>query len=148
MTCLGIAVAQLLCIGGNWMESKFYFTLIFNCLHNCVIQLVISFISRDLRIFSLDRIRALEQESCFTCLDHAKVVVVVPAGNGVLADGLQCFHSGVFGFFTAHFEISNFAIFAHYQCVAEDGRIAQLFHKRTCELGKSVTEDDNLGLCS
>ena len=126
MTCLGIAVVQLLCIGGNWMESKFYFTLIFNCLHNCVIQLVICFISRNLRIFSLDSIRALEQESCFTCLDHAKVVVAVTAGNGVVANGLQGFHSGVFGLFAAHFEISNFAIFAHYQCVAEDGRIAQL----------------------
>ena len=122
--------------------------LTINCLHNCVIQLVISFVSRNLRIFSLDRVGALEQESCLTCLDHTQIVVAVSTGNGVVADGLQGFHSGVFGFFTAHFEIGNFAIFAHYQCVAEDGRIAQLLHKRTCELGKSVTEDDNLGLCS
>ena len=74
--------------------------------------------------------------------------MAITAGNGVVADGLQGFHSGVFGFFTAHFEISNFAIFAYYQCVAEDGWVAQLFHKRTSELGKSVTEDDNLSLCS
>ena len=43
---------------------------------------------------------ALEQEACFACLDHAKVVVAVTACDGVISDGLQGFDSCVFGFFT------------------------------------------------
>ena len=64
-----------------------------NCIHNRVIQLVVSFVSRELRILSLDGICALEQESCFTCLDHTQVVVAVTAGNGVVADGQRILKS-------------------------------------------------------
>ena len=72
--------------------------------------------------------------------------MAVSAGNGVIADRLQCFDCGVFGLLTAHLKVSDLAVFPYNQGVAEDGRVAQLFHKRTCKLGEGIAEDDNLGL--
>ena len=53
---------------------------------------------------------AAEQKARLTGANHAKVIIAVPAGNGIIADGLQGFDSCVFGFFTAHLEVCDFAV--------------------------------------
>ena len=87
-----------------------FWYLSFNHFLDRIIQLIVSFICRNLRILRFDGIGDLEQEACFACLNHAKVVVAVAAGDGVIADGLQGFDSCVFGFFTAHLEVCDFAV--------------------------------------
>ena len=103
--------------------------LSFNHFPDCIIQLIISLVCRDFRVFGFDGVGALEEEACFACLDHAEVVVAVAAGDGVVADRLQGFDRSVFGFLTAHLEVCDLAVVCYNERVAEDSRVAEFFHQ-------------------
>ena len=118
--------------------------LSFNHFFNCIVEFVICLICRDFRIFGFDGICALEQESCLACLDHAEVVVAVTAGDGVISDRLQSFDGCLFGFFAAHLEIGDFTVICDNKGIAEDCRIAEFLHQRTCKLREGITDDDYL----
>ena len=53
---------------------------------------------------------AAEQKARLTSANHAKVIIAVPAGNGIIADGLQGLDGGEFGLLTAHPEAGNGAL--------------------------------------
>ena len=44
-----------------------------------------------------------------------------------------------------HLKAGDGAVFGHFQCVAEEGRPAELFHQGCCKLGKGVADQDDLG---
>ena len=92
-----------------------------------------------------DLVRALEQEARLAGLDHAQVVVAVPAGDGLIADGLQRLHRGQLGLRAAHPKAGDLPAGGHLQGVAEEGGPAQLFHQGLGKLLEGVAEDDDLG---
>ena len=86
-----------------------------------------------------------EKEPVLTCPDHSQVVEAVAAGDGVVADGLEGLDRMVLLVFLAELEAGDGPVGGHLQGVAEDGGPAQLFDEGLGELGKGVTEDDDLG---
>ena len=53
-----------------------------------LIQFVIFFVCRDLRIICLDLVCTAEEKSCLACLDHTQVIVGITACNGIESDRL------------------------------------------------------------
>ena len=76
--------------------------------------------------------------------DHLQIVIAVAAGDGVVADRLQGFDRSVFGFLTAHLEVCDLAVVCYNERVAEDSRVAEFFHQRSCELREGIADDDYL----
>ena len=96
----------------------------------------------------LDLVGALEQETRLTGLGHPQIVVAVPAGDGLIPDGLQRPHGRQLGLGAAHPKTGDAPVAGHLQRIAEDGGPVQLFHQGLGKLLKGIAENNDLGQCA
>lgn len=68
----------------------------------CLKELIIRLERCDLRMIFLDLLRAAEQESRLARLYHSEIIVAVPAGDRLKADGLKCLHRRILGLLDPH----------------------------------------------
>ena len=92
----------------------------------------------------LDLLRAAEQESRLARLDHSEIIVAVPAGDRLKADGLKCLHRRILGLLDPHLKSRDLPVRSDLQGIAEDRRPAKLLHQRLRKLRKRITDNDDL----
>ena len=52
-------------------------------------EFIVGLVCGEVRVVSLDIVRALEQEACLACTDHSEIVVAVAACDGLETNGLE-----------------------------------------------------------
>ena len=107
-------------------------------------ELIIRLERCDFRMIFLDLLRAAEQESRLARLYHSEIIVAVPAGDRLKADGLKCLHRRILGLLDPHLKSRDLPVRSDLQGIAEDRRPAELFHKRFRKLRECVADNDDL----